>query len=217
MSNYDPEQPVQAYAAPPRKPGMSSGAKVAIILCVVFGGLAVLCCGFFGAVGWWSSKAMINDPAKVAAKTAEIATIDIPAPLQPVMAMDMNVPFVGQMMVMVVYNGPNNSMLMLTAAGEGMDEASRAEMQRGMAEGMKQQNVKQQEMIVAESDSKKVTIGGEEVEFTIEQGEAPNGTSRIRAVGTFPGSIGPVTLLLDVDANAVTREQVDDMLDSIRQ
>lgn len=209
MSTYDPQN-TEPFGTPPKKRGMSTGAKVAIILVVVFGGFAVLCCGGMALTGWWFSKMVITDPKEVAAKKDQIATIDIPARLKPAFAMDMTVPVA---VTMVIYADDAGNILSL---GTG-DDDQRANMQRSMEQSLQKQRKSgtQQNMVVRDTRVKTVTVRGEKFEFSIQTGTA-GAQPRVRVNGEFPGDNGRVVLMLDADANVVSDADIDKMLESIK-
>src|SRR5262245_58786301 len=93
-------QPTNPYDTPKyARPGMSGGAKVLLGMGIGCGVLVLLCCGFFGASGWWlvrtAQKSITEDPNTIHILTEEIAKIDIPPSLPPRAAMDLRLPIVG--------------------------------------------------------------------------------------------------------------------------
>jgi hypothetical protein len=96
-----------------RKPGMSSTAKVLIVLAGVGGVFALLCCGGIAFFGWKAKQAiesaMSTDPAVIRENTRKIVDIEIPEGLEPTQSFDI----FG--VKMVVYSNPANdgSVLML--------------------------------------------------------------------------------------------------------
>ena len=216
MSTYDP-QAIDPYGMPPKKRGMSTGAKVAIILVVVFGGFGVLCCGGIVGVGWWASQSFTEEPKDVAAKTAEMAQIEIPDGFAPKGAIDIKVPFSGQRLVtMVIYADDAGSTLMLGAFAEMGGDDQQANMRRTMEQSLEKQQRKrkQAEMLILRVQAKSVEIRGEAVEFLVQEGTL-GGKPRVRVTGVFPGKTGAVMLLLDADPNVMSEEDIDQMLDSI--
>ncbi len=70
---------------------------------------------------------------------------------------------------------------------------------------------------VEESQEKTMEIRGETATFTISKGVGQqSGGSRITVVGTFQGKEGPTVLILNVDAEEFSEEEVIEMLESIK-
>jgi len=221
MSNqYD--QLEMSGGAPPRV-GMSTTAKVLIILCVVFGGLLVLCCGGMALVGYKFTsemkESMSQDPQAIAAKTEEIARIDVPAGLAPQASFDMKIPLTDQrLMVWVVYaDKKSDSMLMLFAMGETLAQQNQAQMRQSIDQSLQQQNMQQEQITVDESYTKELEINGQPATFVIQKGTGKDSqTRRIQVSGVFQGKTGPVMLMLNVDAEKFSEEEIVKMLESIQ-
>jgi hypothetical protein len=130
MSTTGPEWTPEG-TQPPRKPGMSTGAKVVIILLVVFGVLVVVCCGGVIGIGMFAKKAVTDmfseDPTVVAAKTEEITEIEIPEGFEPAGSFDMKIPVADQRMFLwtAYEDEESGSTLMLFAAGEAFPSQGR--------------------------------------------------------------------------------------------
>jgi len=220
MSMSPPEMSSEV-APPPRKTGMSGGAKLLIGLGVGLGILVLLCCGaFLGAGYYFSTKVMSQDPQVIAEKTAEITQISIPNGLDPKMAFDMKVPFSGQrLMVWTVYlDEATDSTLVLFAFGEGTVPPNQDQMRQQMDQSLRQQGMGSQEQVtIKESSTKQVQIRGQQVTFTIAKGVGgKSGAPRIQVTGVFQGQTGPVMLMLNADANKYTEEQIVKMIESIK-
>ena len=136
---------------PPRKQGMSSTAKVLIILGSIAGVCMLVCCGG-GVFVWFKAKDAIqnfaqnfstNDPQEIRARTAKIVHIDIPEQFPPMLALDL------MFMKEIVYGTPNRSMVMIIEMGTQMlgpqgqaggkqqrDEILRQMKQQGQQPGM---------------------------------------------------------------------------------
>ena len=205
---------------PPPKTGMSGGAKLLIILGVGGGILVLLCCG--GAIGTmvYMGTSMVSDkPDVVVAKTDEIIQIEIPDQLEPKMSFDFKVPFSGQrVMLWTVYlDEETQSVLILFAMQNASASGDPEEMRRAMDQQLSQQGMGGQEEIrIEESYTKDVEIRGEKATFTISKGVGEDsGKPRIQVMGVFKGETGAVILMLNVDAEKYTEEEVIEMLDSI--
>lgn len=200
-----------------KKKGMSTGAKVAIILGIVFGICLLVCCGVGGYFANKVGNAMTQDPAKIATiQQSMLTSIDLPAEYTPRMAMDFSL--AGQGMKMAIYSPgsgaePNPAeMLMLMSMNVTADEA---QMQQQMEQSMAgQQNQIQEES----SETKMVTIDGIERSVRFAQGKARQGGQAVRQVSAvFPGKEGTVMLVQIVPEEKWDEATVTKMLGSIKK
>lgn len=219
MSTTPPQMPQDWTQPPPQKRGMSSGSKVILILAIVFGGLALVCCGGVIGVVYYFRQAMTEDPAVVREKTAEIAEMSLPDGLKPQMAIDAKVPFTGQpIMTIVVYADDSADTFLFLAAGPAFASQDQAEMQRQINQSLQQKGRRQQgETVIGQSVTKKIQIRGQEVTFMVTVGKgAQSGKPRISVTGAFPSKEGTAMLVLNADAEKYPEEKVIQMLESIR-
>lgn len=219
MSMTPPEMTSEA-TQPPRKSGMSRGAKLLIALGVGGGLLVLACCGVgIGTMYYFGTSMVSQDPAEVVAKTDEIAQIEIPDQLKPAMSFDMKNPFSGQrLMLWTVYvDEGTNSTLVLFAFGSMGASQDQEEMRREMDKSLQQQKMGGQEEInIEETYTKDVEIRGEKATFTITKGKGKkSGDPRIQVMGVFKGESGPVMVMLNADAEKYTEEQIVEMIESI--
>ena len=220
MSMTPPEMTSEA-TQPPRKSGMSRGAKVLIGLGVGGGLLILLCCG--GVIGlgiYFGTNLMSDDPAVVAAKTDEIIQIEIPGGLEPKMSFDMKVPFSGpRLMLWTVYIDEETESVLVLFALEGASASQDQEqMRRQMDQSLRQQGMGgQEEITIQETYTKDVEIRGQPVTFTIAKGVGEkSGNPRIQVMGVFQGEAGPVILMLNADAEKFTEDEIIEMIESIQ-
>lgn len=201
--------PAGDVAAP--KTGKSGAVKVLLILLAVFVVAAVLCCG---AGFWWvSTWKPTEDPVKVRAQTAEIVDIQIPDDYQPAFAMNMNM-FV-MTMQMTAYQGPGQGMLMI-AQMQAPQGADQAQMQQQMNQSLQQQNMGQQ-LSIKESETKTVSVEGQDVDFLFSTATNANDNSEWRQVtGSFPGKNGTAFIILQQPADTFDEDAVVEMLESIK-
>lgn len=201
--------------APPRKPGWSTGTKVAVILggCGVV--LMLVCCGVFGYFGVQLRKSMTVDPTEVVAiRDGIITSITLPAEFQP--QMGMNLTLAGQGMKMAVFgetSDPNagGTALVLMQMMIAADEAQmRQELEKSMG--------RQQKVAIESSETKTVTIDGAMVDFVFAKGTTQQGSKPLRQVtGVFPGKTGTVMLMLFVPEDKWDAQQVLGILESIKK
>jgi hypothetical protein len=221
MSTAPPEwTPDGGY--PPKKPGMSTAAKILIALAVLMGLCVLLCCGGVMGLGFFAQRfaqqAISQDPGVIAAKTGEITQIEIPDGLQPAGSFDMNVPFVGRMMLWTIYEDKqSNSSLVMFTVGERFASQTQDGMRQTMDQSLRQQGQAGQEQIQdGESSTKQIEIRGQQATFTVIKGKGQDsGAPRIQVVGFFQGETGPAMLMFDGDAEKYSEEQLIEMLESI--
>ncbi len=221
MSTWPPETPGPTEPAP--RPGMSTGAKVLLILGIVFGGLVLLCCGGVMISGVlmqrYFARSLSEDPQTVRATTAELAQLEIPDALAPQAAMDLKVPFSGrQMMTMAIWSHQeSNSVLMLMGMGKIFGPDAERQMKNSMRQSLREQGFQEPgQWQVETTRDHEVEIRGETVQFTIGRGRNPEtGAPRVQVSGVFQGESGPVMLMADVDARVVSEDELIEMLESI--
>jgi len=217
MSNYPPQMP---SPEPPRQ-GMSSGAKVFLILAIIFGVLVLLCCGGGVAVVFLmkNNLQVSQDAAEVRAATARITEIAVPAGLEPEFSFSMKVPVVHKdLMSWVMYlDQATNSSLVIASTGEAM-AGQEQQLRQSIDQSLRQQGMGDHEdILVQRSEQKTVEIRGKQANFTISHGTTHDGQrKRIQVTGSFQGKSGPAMLMFHADANKYTEEQLVHMLQSIR-
>jgi hypothetical protein len=195
---------------PPRK---SNTAKILLIVLAVVVVGAVLCCG--GAALFVYKQRPIQtttNPAEIKNKTAAIADIDIPENFRPLMAMDMNM--IVMTMQITAYEGQGNEKLMI-AQVQAPQGADQAQMQQQLRQSMQQQNMGEP-LTVKNSESKSVSIDGQDVDFLFSTATNTRDNSEWRQVtGAFPGKNGTAFLSLQEPADSYDEEAVMEMLKSI--
>jgi hypothetical protein len=224
MSTQEPYcDPNEMHIQPPKK-GMSSGAKTLLIVGIIFGLLALLCCGgLVGSaiyMGSYFKDAMSQDPTVIAERTAEFVEIEIPSQLSPTMSLDMTIPFSDEpLMVWVVYaDEPSNSRLMMASLGPVMAQQNPDDVRNQLEQSMRQQGVTAGEGVDEWEESvKEIEVRGEPVVFNFAVGEnLDTETQRIEVTGMFQGQSGPVMLILSADAQVIDEEAVVEMIESIK-
>ena len=208
------------WAQPSEKAGMSCGAKLLILLGVLFVLVIVACCGGMIGFGWYFGKSVSEDPDEIIALTQEIVDIDIPEALPPQLSFDMKIPFSGQqVMKWAVYaDEATASLLVLASFGEalqGQDEEALADQieqslrQQGMAS---EQNVREWQR-----STREIEVRGKPVSFDFATGEdVDSGARRIEVTGTFEGAGGSVLFSFSGDAEKFPEETIVEMIESIR-
>ena len=196
-----------------RKQGMSTGAKVAIILGICVGVAMLVCCGVAAYFMRQVTKAMTTEPAEIAAiRDGIVSQIDVPADYGPMMGMDFTM--AGQGMKMVLYGqGTEENPEKLLILMKMMVAADAEQMRREMEKSAGQQR----QIVVESSETKTVTIDGQEVDFRFAKGELDNGTPVREVSGAFSGEGGAVMLMLIVPEEEWDERAAIDMLESIKK
>lgn len=191
--------------------------KVLIALLIIGGVLIVLCCG--GAIigGYWFQgkieKAVSTDPAVVQRVADGIAQIDLPPGFRPVMSLD-----IFQMTWAVLRSDSGHSSVVLAKFGALYQQQSEEELRRLLLQQL------QAHQIVIDpapgtqtSRQQQVQVRGQPVTFTITTGKDPvDGGQRIKAAGTITNGQERTLLVISVDADDFSEEQVVKMLESIK-
>lgn len=212
---------------PPRKQGMSSTAKVLIILGSIAGVSLLVCCGgvaffywkFQDAISHFAENFTTTNPQEIRDRTANIVRIDIPEEFPPIQAFDWFV------IKQVVYgNQQKNSILMIMEMSPQMlggADAGNAKQQRdAMLQQLKQQQGQQPGMNTdfkeESSETREFTIDGEKVPFEFIKGTGQGGAPTRQVVGVFKGREGLVMLMLIVRESDFDEAAVVRMIESIR-
>ncbi len=213
-----PMNPYDAAAPEPR--GMSGTTKVLLAFGIGCGLLLVLCCGVFGIGGYFASNyaknALSYDPAKAREITADIVDIEIPESLEPQGSVDARVPFRGdRLMTGAVYGskeGDNHIII-----GEFGPSIAQGDFERTMRESMREAGQEEDEnLVVIDSEPYDAMIHGEQATFTIAEAEGRKSKTKYWQVsGEFRGDAGPAILLMRLEAEKFTKEQVIDIIKSM--
>lgn len=208
---HDPEAP---------KRGMSTTAKVLIIVGCVGGVCALLCCGG-GLFVYFRLKdalknAVVLDPRLIEEQTAGIAKIEIPPGFEPKQAVNAVV------MRWVVYgkNPDEGSRLLLMGVDRAIVDSANPEGQKTQLLQMMQQegttSGSEPGFVVQESEQREIAVRGEMVKFEFAKGTvAANGKEMRQVSGSFktPGGMG--LILFRVPVESYDEAAVVKMLESI--
>lgn len=199
--------------APAAKRGWSTGAKVALILGGCVGLLMLLCCGFFGYMGFKVSKSMTVEPAAInAIRDTVITSIDLPPEFKPQMGMDLTL--AGQGMKMVMFGDSTDpqqggTVLMLMQMMVAADEAQmRRELEKSMGS--------QQKIQIESSETKTLTVDGTMIDFLFAKGKMQDKAVR-QVTGVFAGKTGTVMLMLFVPEEKWDESKVIGILESLKK
>ena len=213
----------EIFQAEPARSGMSGNSKVLIALGVGFGVLLLVCCGGFVGMGWWvqsyAEKMFSEDPEIIAQTTDDITDVEIPESFEPSGAIDLDIPFADEsFMSMSFYEDQDgDGSLVIAQFSEAWTENSEGvDIADQVRDSLEEQGEGTQEMTIEESDEVELTIRGEPATFVIERGTGNDSDEAMwRVSGTFKGKGGVAFLLLQAKTENLTREQIDELLESL--
>lgn len=197
---------------PPQRRGMSTTAKVLLILGGMFGVCCALCCG--GAI-FMGAKAVSVEPEGVRKVTAEIADIEIPENFEPQQSMNFGMFGSGMKTVIYIDKANAGSMLMLMQMSMGManNAKQQADFEKGFQQGgMQNTHVKKESIKLRDFE-----IRGKTAQFQFIKGSTNDGKNNVRQViGAFSGKGGAAMLQLMVPEEHYDEDAVVKMLESIK-
>lgn len=214
----------------PQTQGMSSTAKVLLIVGSLAGLLLLACCGggvYFGykakdAIQELAKNAISSDPAVIRQRTQEIVHIDIPEGFEPSHSLQFSMLNVTMKQVVYQRKGSDGSMLMIMETNQPMHGANTKQQREQMLQAMRQQQGQQQghlndELNEEKSETREFTINGEKVPFEFIKGTGADNARVFRqVVGVFRGKSGSVMVMLMVPEAEYDEPAVVRMIESIR-
>ena len=224
MSDF-PQSPQDPYVSPQtvEKQGMSSGAKLLLILGILFLLCVLVCCGGIALVGWKASAymedAISTDPIKIEQRRAELLDMEIPEGFTPTTSIDMVVPMTDKrLMTIVAYEGVSESSFTLVGIGDMLADMPQEEMEREIDNSLRQQGIGQPDPGTQwDSAEKEFVIGGKPTKFTYRSVKNEDGEpTRFHVTGTVKGKRGPVLVILTADAETLSEETIDQVIESIK-
>lgn len=223
MSDVPPPQDPFVSPQAVEKQGMSSGAKLLLILAIIFLLCVLACCGGIGIFMYQASAymkdALTEDPAIIDQRRAELLDIDIPEGFAPKISIDMKVPMMDtRLMTIVAYeSGPSNS-LVLVGVGDMLSEMPKEDMEREIENSLQQQGLGQPAPGAKwESKTKEYQIAGKPVTFKYQTVKNENDElTSIHVTGLVDGKRGPVLVTLSADAETLSEEEIDQVIQSIK-
>jgi hypothetical protein len=231
MSNYPPPGSSTGYTQPeyspqPQASGCGCGGclgKVLIALGVVFFLIIALCCGSVFYMQSYVKNSITQQPQQVQVISDEIATIKVPAPLAPAFGGRFKVPFSGTYLGEgVVYTSPDKkSILVLASFSDAFGPQFKENLMKGLEAGPgENKSANNDELNENLKDTKESTIdrtiGGKPAAFRITEGTGvQSGKKKIKVIGDFQGKTGPAVLLINVEETVLSRDAVDEIIQSI--
>jgi hypothetical protein len=231
MSNYPspqsyptPGYPQEGYR--PEQPRSGCGGclgKFLILLGVIFLLIIGLCCGGFFYFKSYITSSTSKDPVEVQKISGEIIAINA-APLEPVGGGRFKLPLAGTSLGQGVFYSDKNhkSVLILASIGDAFGPQFKDQLLKGLESGQSQnqpgvKNENHEELKDVKKSRLERKIQGEKAIFDIVEGvgEKTN-IRRIRVQGEFKGMTGPAVFILDAEAEALPREKVEKIIDSMK-
>lgn len=217
-------QPMNPYDTPEHsRPGMSGTTKVLLGMGIGCGVLVLLCCGFFGASTFMlvrmAKQALTEDPNEIQRLTDTIVNIKIPDSLPPKAGMDLTIPFVGtKFMTWVAYGAEKNDNDNALFLAQFSPDMVKEEDMRGQWKDSMRQSGQQEwdDIKVEESDKVDITINDSPATFTIDKGQDSKSREVWQVMASFQGKGGPAIFALKVDTASFTREQLFEILNSMK-
>lgn len=196
---------------PARRPGMSTGAKVLIVLLSIAGLVVLLCCG----VGLWiwstGTFEVVETPEAAVEATQEIAAIDIPEKFQPKQSMNMGL--LGYGFEMAIYETEDGQGGLVIGEMRGLP-AGNAQPEMQMRQALQRQDG-QGELKVNRTEAREFDVRGQTVRFEFAEAVDDAGKEFRIVSGAFPTEDGQGFLLLQVPAETYNEEAVVKMIESI--
>jgi hypothetical protein len=226
MSNYPPpgvqgSPYAQPGYPPPQRSGCGCGGclgKILILLGIIFL-LIILACG---GIIFYASKHMTQQPGDVRTITDEITSMRVPTPLEPVGGGSVNLSAIGLVGEGAVYvDKDHKNSLVVISCRDFFGVSIKDQFVKMLESGqIKQTNngpdEREEELKDVKKTPKELTIRGQKAVFEITEGVGvKSGKKKIRVQGAFEGKLGAAMLMMDVEEATISREQVDEVIQSI--
>jgi hypothetical protein len=218
----EPPYEGQTFSPEPQKKGMSTTTIVLLTGGLGCGLLLLLCCGGFVYLGYAAKdiaeNAVSTDPEVVAATTEEIASIEIPPDFKPLTSVRFKMPFMDDPIYVMAQYQTEDAMntIWLAEFSAKYSQGDSDDMIEQVKDSELGNNARMEEFDAENSSERTFTIRGEEVTFTFTHGKDYTGeVEYLHAVGSFQGDIGPVVLVIQVDASKYDEQQIQEIIESI--
>ncbi len=211
--------PMNPYdVPPPERRGMSGGTKVLLGVGIGCGLVMLLCCGVVGlgsfAIVKIAQSSTTKDARQIKDITEDIVAIAIPDALAPFLGLNLNLPVIGPMMKGAIFADPaQQNHLILGEVNRSFSDTKNleAELRNSL------QQHEREDIDVRESETIETTIHDEPARFTVSRGVGRESkTEYWEVVGHFQGSGGLALLLVKVETSRFTKEQVLDIIKSMK-
>jgi hypothetical protein len=210
MSN---DEPVFADE-PASKKGMSTTAKVVLVMLGVGGVALLLCCGGLFGAGIWLKRtveqAQVTNPVQVRELAGQIASIEIPegyAPLQ-----GLQLPMVGMRMVTFTRTDQVGANIFLMENNMGMNPSDPAQRDQMLDQFQMQQGA--QGANLTNVEVREIEVAGQKVPFQFGN-RTSVGVALREVVGFVPLKKGVVLVVITDTVNSFDEEAIIKILQSI--
>lgn len=196
---------------PPQRRGMSTGAKILIVLLSLAGVVVLLCCGV--GVYIFSSSQLDESPAAAEERAKQIVEIDIPEAFVPRGAMHLNMLIIEvDAAIYELEENPEGILILAEISGLGMDSADvQSEIRRslGRPDGGG-------ELTITRSETREFQVRGERVPFVFAESTDEAGNEYRLVSGSFRTDDGQGLLSVQVPPEEYDEEAVVEMIESIK-
>jgi hypothetical protein len=210
MSN---DEPVFADE-PAAKKGMSTTAKVVLVMLGVGGVALLLCCGgLFGAGVWLRrtvEQAQVTNPVQVRELADQIVSIQLPEQYVPQQGLQL--PMLGMRMVTFVRPDQSGAQVMLMENTMGANPADPVQREQMLKQIETQQGIQGSQL--KDSELREIEVAGQKVSFQFGTINI-NGTEVRQAMGFVPLQKGVVLVVITVPLDSYKQEEVIAILQSI--
>lgn len=208
-------EPSTIPPVPPQKPPrkvwpwvLGAGCGVALLICCGVGG------GLF-YIGAKVAQGVSQDPTVVREVASSIVEMDVPPELAPRISMKLPLPTMN--MTLAVFSDGENMVMLGDMQGAAFANATPDVLAKQMEESMRGQSGNREPMNVESTEAREFTIRGEPAEFVFSEGTGVNSQKKLSEVmGAIPSGEGFVIVLIHVDSEKYSREQLVAMIESIK-
>jgi hypothetical protein len=209
MSN---DQPVFEEEVPTKK-GMSTTAKVVLVMLGVGGVALLLCCGgLFGAGVWLKrtvEQAQVTNPVQVRELAGQIASIRLPESYEPKMGLQL--PMVGMRMVTFLRSDQPGANVFLMENTMGMNPSDPAQRDQMLNQIQMQQGAQGN---LTNVEVREIEVAGQKVPFQFGTNNA-NGRVLRQVMGFVPLKKGVVLVVISAPVDNFDEDEVVAILQSI--
>jgi hypothetical protein len=182
----------------------------------------IVACGgvYFWGASWLKSN-VTDNPVEIQKINSEICTIKVPDGFTPSFGLRANIPFMPKTLgKMVAYTdgAATPGVLFMIEVGEFGDANAQEQLQEQFAKQAQQKNGQQgtEKLTDVVTSTVERKINKAPAEFHISEGMGERShKKKIRVNGTFRGRSGPAVITFEAFEEKVSKEKVEEMIDSI--
>lgn len=211
----------QIFTAEPQSRGGCGRIVTAGLGCGCLTTMA-LCCGVLGLGVYTFATMASDDPVRIVEVRRGIAELEIPEEFTPSASFDLVLPIVDRRVATwVLYEGRDEHSALILAE-LGPDVSANADLDQlieKLDEFLAQGGADRDDVEVEESERLQLLIRDEQAEFVLARGKPEQRDDDRQywlVTGKFRGRDGPAVLLMIVDAETLDRQQIVEMIESIR-